>query len=287
MPELPEVETVRRGLKPVMEGARFKSVEARRADLRFPLPRRFAERVSGARVERLDRRGKYLIAALSTGEALIMHLGMSGRFTVKDKTRSNAGAYYYAADGDPRHDHIVFEVAGGSALARIVYNDPRRFGFMDLVDSAALDQSSHFRELGPEPLSEEFDLAHFNRTLKSRAAPIKAALIDQRVVAGIGNIYACEALFRAGVSPTRLAKSVAGARGARLHAAIRAVLEEAIEAGGSSLRDFAASDGALGDFQHRFKVYDREGDPCPKCAAPVRRIVQSGRSTFYCSSCQR
>lgn len=287
MPELPEVETVRRGLSRVMEGARFEKIEARRADLRFPLPAGFAMRLAGARVERLDRRGKYLVAALSTNETLLMHLGMSGRFTVKDAAQSTDGAYYYAGDTDPRHDHVVFEMAGGAAPARIVYNDPRRFGFMDLIESAALHRSSHFRHLGPEPLSPAFDAASFNAALRGRAAPIKAALIDQSVVAGIGNIYACEALFRAGVSPKRSGGSVAGVRGARLCAAVREVLEEAIAAGGSSLRDFAASDGALGYFQHRFRVYDRDGEPCPKCASLIRRIVQSGRSTFYCGSCQR
>lgn len=287
MPELPEVETVRRGLKPVMEGARFERVEARRADLRFRLPKGFAARLTGARVDRFDRRGKYLIAALSTGETLLMHLGMSGRFTVTDGARSNPGAVDYASDADPRHDHIAFEMAGAAAPARIIYNDPRRFGFMDLIESAALHRSPHFQHLGPEPLGEAFSAGAFNAAIKGRSAPIKAALIDQRVVAGIGNIYACEALFRAGVSPKRSGGSVAGARGARLHAALREVLEEAIAAGGSSLRDFAASDGALGYFQHRFKVYDREGEPCPRCATPVRRIVQSGRSTFYCGACQR
>ncbi|MEX0644320.1 MAG: bifunctional DNA-formamidopyrimidine glycosylase/DNA-(apurinic or apyrimidinic site) lyase [Parvularculaceae bacterium] len=287
MPELPEVETVRRGLSPVMVGARFEKVEARRRDLRFPLPKGFAARVAGARVDRLDRRGKYLIAALSTGESLVMHLGMSGRFTVTNGIKSATGAYYYADEADPRHDHVVFEMAGGSAPARIVYNDPRRFGFMDLIESTALHRSAHFRDLGPEPLSAAFDAASFNAALERRGAPIKAALIDQSLVVGVGNIYACEALFRAGVSPKRAAMSVAGARGRRLHAALCEVLEEAIAAGGSSLRDFAASDGALGYFQNRFNVYDREDKPCPKCATPVRRIVQSGRSTFYCRVCQR
>ncbi len=282
MPELPEVETVRRGLEPAMLGARFRRVEARRADLRFPFPERFERRLVGARVDMLSRRGKYMIARLSTGESLILHLGMTGRFTVEAQ-RLQPGEFYYDAPPDPRHDHVLFEMDG----ARIAYNDPRRFGFMDLVATEALETSAHFAAMGPEPLGPSFTAAALNKALAGKAAPIKAALLDQRVVAGVGNIYACEALFRAGVSPRRRAGSVAGARGARLHVAIREVLEEAIEAGGSTLRDFAGSDGARGAFQERFRVYDREGAPCPACAAPVRRLVQSGRSTFYCAACQR
>lgn len=287
MPELPEVETVRRGLAPAMVGARFEAVELRRPDLRFPLPEGFVTRLQGAEVLRLERRGKYLIAALSTGEALIMHLGMSGRFTVMTEMQARTGALRLAEAADPRHDHVVFAMRGGAAPARITYNDPRRFGLMDLADAARLDASRHFAGMGPEPLGPGFTAEAFNAVLKRRAAPIKAALLDQKVVAGIGNIYACEALFRAGVSPKRRADSVAGARGVRLHRALRDVLNEAVEAGGSSLRDFAGSDGALGYFQHRFRVYDREGAPCPSCGRPVRRIVQSGRSTFYCGACQK
>lgn len=285
MPELPEVETVRRGLAPAMEGARFRRVEMRRPDLRFPLPQDFVERLTGARVERLERRGKYLVATLSTGEALVMHLGMSGRFTIRGER--SAGDFYHAEDADPRHDHILFEMQRGRGSTGIVFNDPRRFGFMDLEPADKLAHSRHFAGMGPEPLEEAFTAEAFNRALRGRSAPVKAALLDQGVVAGIGNIYASEALFRAGISPRRLARSVAGAKGARLHAAVVEVLREAIEAGGSSLRDFAASDGALGYFQHRFKVYDREGKPCPACGGPVRRLVQSGRSTFYCGHCQR
>ncbi|MGE0408281.1 MAG: bifunctional DNA-formamidopyrimidine glycosylase/DNA-(apurinic or apyrimidinic site) lyase [Amphiplicatus sp.] len=284
MPELPEVETVRRGLLPAMEGARFAQVETRRADLRFPLPARFAARLVGARVLSLARRGKYLLAGLSNGETLLMHLGMSGRFTIDAHDRP--GRFHRAPDADPRHDHIVFDMAG-PAPARIVYNDPRRFGFMDLVDTAGLEASRHLAGMGPEPLSESFTADIFNAALKARSAPVKAALLDQRVVAGIGNIYASEALFRAGVSPRRTARSVAGTRGARLRAALIDVLTEAIGAGGSSLRDFAGTEGALGYFQRRFKVYDRAGAPCPICAAPIRRLVQSGRATFYCGACQR
>lgn len=285
MPELPEVETVRRGLAPAMEGARFRRVEMRRPDLRFPLPQDFVARLTGARVERLERRGKYLVALLSTGEALVMHLGMSGRFTIRGG--KSHGGFHYAEDRDPRHDHILFEMQCGGGSAEIVFNDPRRFGFMDLEPADKLAYSRHFAGMGPEPLEEAFTAEAFNRALRRRSAPVKAALLDQGVVAGIGNIYASEALFRAGISPRRLAKSVAGTKGARLHAAVIEVLREAIEAGGSSLRDFAASDGALGYFQHRFKVYDREGKPCPACGGPVRRLVQSGRSTFYCGHCQR
>lgn len=285
MPELPEVETVRRGLAPLMAGARLRRVEARRADLRFPLPGNFVGRLEGARIEALGRRGKYLVAPLSTGESLIMHLGMSGRFTVEGCDRPDGR--YYAAGADPRHDHVAFELDGPSGPVRVVYNDPRRFGLMDLVPSDGLEQCRHLAGMGPEPLSEAFAASTFNAALKKRAAPIKAALLDQRLIAGVGNIYACEALFRAGVSPRRAAKNVSGARGIKLWSALRAVLSEAIEAGGSSLRDFAASNGALGYFQHRFKVYGRAGETCLACREPVKRFVQSGRSTFYCGVCQR
>lgn len=286
MPELPEVETVRRGLAPVMEGARFARVELRRPDLRFPFPENFARRVQGAEVLALGRRGKYLTATLSTGETLVMHLGMSGRFTVED--RQEIGALRrYGRGVDPRHDHVVFEVTQAGSRRRIVYNDPRRFGFMDLVATGEIGKSRHFAGMGPEPLSDDFTPAGFEAELRARAAPIKSVLLDQTVVAGIGNIYACEALFRAGLSPRRSARSTAGKRARRLHGAIREVLSEAIEAGGSSLRDFAASDGRLGYFQHSFKVYAREGAPCPVCGAPVRRLLQAGRATFHCRSCQR
>jgi formamidopyrimidine-DNA glycosylase len=286
MPELPEVETVRRGLVAAMEGARFTHVEARRAALRIPLPKNFAARLTGARLEALGRRGKYLLGALSTGDTLIMHLGMTGRFTVEGPGAARPGAFYDASPANPRHDHIVFDMQGPGGRAQVVFNDPRRFGFMDLVASADLARCAHLAAMGPEPLDPAFSAAVFNRRLAGRSAPIKAALLDQRLIAGIGNIYACEALFRARISPRRKAAGVAGARGARLHAAIGAVLREAIEAGGSTLRDFAGASGAAGAFQHRFEVYDREGEPCRRCAEPVRRIVQAGRSTFYCGRCQ-
>ena len=291
MPELPEVETVRRGLAPVMEGARITQVIARRGDLRFPLPEKFCQRLTGARVEALTRRGKYLTGALSTGETLIMHLGMTGRFTILAGDGANhPGRFHRPAaaltSGAPaKHDHVIFEMDGGAA--HIVYNDARRFGYMDLASTTGLDACKHFSGMGPEPLGAGFTADGLSARLKKSAAPIKSALLDQRVVAGLGNIYVCEALFRARISPRRKARSVAGVRALRLYPEIVAVLTEAIAAGGSTLRDFAASDGALGYFQHGFQVYDREGAPCPACAAPIARIVQSGRSTFFCSRCQR
>jgi len=303
MPELPEVETVRRGLAPAMVGAAFAAVETRRPDLRFALPDGFAKRLTGARVDALSRRGKYLIAALSTGESLIMHLGMSGRFSIAPSAPGGdgggeglrPGAFARAQGCDPKHDHVLFRmgrpgcasgcVPGDGAM--IAYNDPRRFGFMDLADTAGLDACRHFRGMGPEPLGNGFNAESLNAALCGRRTPIKAALLDQRVVAGLGNIYVCEALFRAGISPRRKAASTAGRRGARLAAAVVAVLREAIEAGGSSLRDFAAADGALGYFQHAFDVYDREGRACRVCGTAIRRLVQGGRSTFFCPSCQR
>ena len=288
MPELPEVETVRRGLAPTLAGAVITGVEARRPDLRFPLPADFSDRLTGAQVETLDRRGKYLIAPLSTGEALIMHLGMTGRFTVAGDNAARPGRFARDHEAESRHDHVVFqlETAEGRKAA-ITYNDPRRFGFMDLAPTAEIDISRHFKGMGPEPLSAAFTAGRLNAALKGRTTSIKAALLDQRIVAGIGNIYACEALFRARISPKRRAASVAGRRGERLQAAIVSVLNDAIAAGGSTLRDFAGADGALGYFQHRFEVYGRESDACPVCAAPIRRLTQSGRSTFFCGNCQR
>lgn len=286
MPELPEVETVRRGLAPAMEGATFARVEARRPDLRFALPDNFIARLEGARVDSLDRRGKYLIAGLSTGEHLIMHLGMSGRFTVEEGAASGPKTSLLAEACNPKHDHVVFHLQGPRPTI-VTYNDPRRFGFMDLAPMGGLEASRHFKAMGPEPLGNGFSPAVLNVALKGRAAPIKAALLDQQVVAGLGNIYVSEALYRARISPRRKAASVAGSRGDRLYGAIIAVLRDAIEAGGSTLRDFAAADGALGYFQHRFDVYDREGEACRECGAVIRRLVQSGRSTFFCPACQR
>lgn len=288
MPELPEVETVRRGLEPFMRGATFVSIVTRRPDLRFPLPADFARRLTGARIGALGRRGKYLTADLSTGETLVMHLGMSGRFTVAHASRPRSpGEFHHAGSTNPAHDHVVISVHGPAGAATIVYNDPRRFGFMDLATTAGLDRSAHFGGMGPEPLGAAFSPAALQAALNRRKSPLKSALLDQSVVAGLGNIYVCEALWRARLSPKRRAGTLSKASAARLHAAIQAVLQEAIDAGGSSLRDFAASDGALGYFQHRFSVYDREGEPCPACGAPVRRFVQGGRSSFACGKCQK
>ena len=288
MPELPEVETVRRGLEPYLAGATIVSVVARRPDLRFPLPQDFARRVCGATVKALRRRGKYILLPLSTGEALIMHLGMSGRFTVtNDAAARRHGDFHFARATNPAHDHVSIEVNGPAGLARIDYNDPRRFGFMDLAPTDTIEESKHFKGMGPEPLSEGFTAKVLHAALKGRAAPLKAALLDQSVVAGLGNIYVCEALWRAGLSPRRAAARVSGSAAGRLHQAVREVLEESIEAGGSSLRDFAASDGGLGYFQHRFSVYGRAGAPCPRCKGTVRRFPQSGRATFACGKCQR
>jgi formamidopyrimidine-DNA glycosylase len=287
MPELPEVETVRRGLAPVMEGAILTRVEARRADLRFPFPDRFVERLAGARVDHLDRRAKYLVAHLDTGEALIMHLGMSGRFSILDgggvKTFDD---YAYSTGGDPKHDHVVLHTQGNS---QVIYNDPRRFGFMDIVTIKELETCKHFAKMGPEPLGNNFNAGVLIKAFEGKKSPIKAALLDQANVAGLGNIYVCEALYRAHIDPTRLAGHLKKAEIERLTTHIRSVLTDAINAGGSTLRDFAATDGALGGFQERFDVYGREGEPC-RCGTKkgvVGRIVQSGRSTFYCPACQR
>ncbi|MEQ1930205.1 MAG: bifunctional DNA-formamidopyrimidine glycosylase/DNA-(apurinic or apyrimidinic site) lyase [Parvularculaceae bacterium] len=287
MPELPEVETVRRGLAPVLEGATIRSVRLARRDLRIPFPPRFEKRLTGAAVSSLLRRGKFLIANLSTGESLLMHLGMTGRFTLTDGAARGTGDFYYAAPPDPAHDHVAFGLDRRGRRYSLVYNDVRRFGLMDLAPTAALNDCPHLAGMGPEPLSAEFGPAHLGQSLKGRSAPIKTALLDQRIVAGLGNIYVCEALYRAGVSPCRKAGAVRGAAIRRLCGAIIAVLEEGIAAGGSTLRDFAGADGTIGGFQERFNVYDREGAPCEACRNPVRRIIQSGRSTFFCSVCQR
>lgn len=281
MPELPEVETVRRGLAPALEGRLILRAEARRPDLRFPLPENFVARLEGARIDALGRRAKYLSASLSSGEALIMHLGMTGRFTVN---QASPGRFHHAAGEHDRHDHVVFHMEGG---ARIVFNDARRFGFMHLWPLAEIETYPAFAGLGPEPHSNAFSGAYLRKAFAGKKTPVKAALLDQRVVAGVGNIYACEALFRAGIAPDRLAGTIRGDRLDRLAEAVREVIVEAIAAGGSSISDFAAADGSLGYFQHRFRVYDREGEPCPTCAKPIRRMAQSGRSSFHCPSCQR
>ncbi len=287
MPELPEVETVRRGLLPVLEGAEIALAEVRRPDLRWPLPVNMAARLTGARVERLRRRSKYLLADLSTGETLLIHLGMSGRILFEQANgRDQVADYVLPQPAAGKHDHVCLTMASG---ARIVFNDPRRFGAMDLIDTAAVDQHRLLAALGPEPFGNGFSEPYVVAALKGRATPIKAALLDQRLVAGLGNIYVCEALFRAGISPKRKAGRLSADRAAALVPVIRAVLSDAIDAGGSSLRDYRQADGELGYFQHRFDVYGREGEPChgPGCGGTVRRVIQSGRSSFYCPGCQR
>jgi len=293
MPELPEVETVRRGLEPAMQGARFIEVEVRRRDLRWPLPKDFARRLKGNTVTGLGRRAKYLLADLSSGDVLIMHLGMSGSFHVfHDATGNALGRYHRERAQHAAHDHVVFRMSSG---AIVTFNDPRRFGSMKIVPRGKLDAEPLLEGLGPEPLGNAFDAAMLARACTGKRTSLKAALLDQRIVAGLGNIYVCEALHRARLSPKRPAATIAtrsGApneRAARLVEAIKAVLNDAIAAGGSSLRDHKRTDGELGMFQHRFRVYDREGENCPTpgCPGIVRRIVQNGRATFYCPSCQK
>jgi formamidopyrimidine-DNA glycosylase len=286
MPELPEVETVRRGLAPVLEGVRLSRVVARRPDLRFPLPDGFVQRLTGARIERLDRRAKYLLAALDRDETLVMHLGMTGRFEITGGGRAQRpGDFALAQPPDPRHAHIVFETEAG---VTVTFYDPRRFGYMDLIETAGLEQHPWFEGLGPEPLGCAFDAAYLQRAFAGRRQSVKATLLDQRVVAGLGNIYVCEALFRSGIDPQKAAGAVSRRKLAVLVKTVKTVLLEAIEAGGSTLRDYASADGALGYFQHRFQVYGREGESCvsPGCRAVIERIVQGGRSTFFCKRCQ-
>ena len=292
MPELPEVETVVRGLRPALEGRRLAQVELRRPDLRFPFPEGFADRLTGRKVTAVSRRAKYILIHLDDDAIWLAHLGMSGRFTVMPGATARAGQAGHNSGWAlaEKHDHVLVETDDGG---RVIYNDTRRFGFMDLIAPGTADDNRHLCALGPEPLSDAFSPVHLAAALRGKRTPIKAALLDQRVVAGIGNIYACEALWRAGISPRRSAHTIAGGRAERLTAAVKSVLEEAIEAGGSSLRDYVQTDGELGYFQHRWAVYDRAGEVCAKCAAEgnmdcrVARIVQSGRSTFYCSRQQR
>jgi formamidopyrimidine-DNA glycosylase len=277
MPELPEVETVCRGLRPVLEGHRLERVIARRPDLRFPLPDGFGQRLTGRRVTRVGRRAKFMLITLDDGWVVIGHLGMSGRMRIFDKP---------PLPPEEPHDHVILETDTGAVIR---FNDPRRFGFLDLVEEAALAENRFLAGLGPEPLDAAFDALELARRLAGKATPLKAALLDQRVVAGLGNIYVSEALHMAGLSPKRKAGTVGPARAGRLVEAIKAVLERAIAAGGSSLRDHRQTNGELGYFQHDFQVYGREGEACPRCgqAHAVKRLVQSGRSTFFCSHCQR
>jgi formamidopyrimidine-DNA glycosylase len=294
MPELPEVETVRRGLAPYMEGRRIRTLTLNRADLRFPLPTDFRARVEGIRVHHLSRRAKYLVIGLENDLSIIAHLGMSGSFRIEETTDDLAD-FHHPRSKDQAHDHVVFTMVddeGGEV--RIIYNDPRRFGFMDLMPTSDLDRYPAFSTLGPEPMGNTLSADYLADRFAGKKSPVKAALLDQRVIAGLGNIYVCEALHRSGIGPERLATTLVTKTGRpsrqldALTRAIRDVIAEAIEAGGSTLRDHIQTDGSLGYFQHRFRVYDREGQPCmtPSCKTAVARIVQSGRSTFYCPSCQ-
>ena len=325
MPELPEVETVRRGLAPVLEGATIALVEQRRPDLRFPLPERFAARLEGQRLVSLERRAKFLVGRLAGGEALVMHLGMTGRFTVtvplplpprgggreggtldgrcsaipppltpphEGEGDERLASFVHETGGGAKHDHVVLHLASG---ASVTYNDPRRFGFMLLIPQTDLETHKLFKGLGPEPLGDGLDAVYLAARASGRTADLKAFLLDQRTIAGLGNIYVCEALHRVGLSPHRPASCLALASGRPsrhaepLLAAIREVLEAAIAAGGSTLRDYRHADGALGYFQHQFLVYGREGEPCatPGCRGSVRRSIQAGRSTFHCPICQK
>ncbi|MEA2838265.1 MAG: formamidopyrimidine-DNA glycosylase [Bradyrhizobium sp.] len=299
MPELPEVETVRRGLQPAMEGAKILKAEARRQDLRFPFQKDFVARLEGQTVTGLGRRAKYLMADLASGDVLLMHLGMSGSFRVlAGVTKNTPGKFHHPRSEDRAHDHVVFHMSSG---ATVVFNDPRRFGYMKIFARDRIDDEPLLQGLGPEPLGNEFDASMLARACANKKTSLKAALLDQRVVAGLGNIYVCEALFRAHLSPRRLAATLATKKtrstpggeptdhAKRLVDAIHAVLNQAIKAGGSSLRDHRQTSGELGYFQHSFQVYDREGKKCesPGCGGIVRRFTQNGRSTFWCPKCQR
>jgi formamidopyrimidine-DNA glycosylase len=293
MPELPEVETVRRGLQPAMEGFRIDRLEVRRADLRFPFQSDFAGRLKGRTVTSLGRRAKYLLADLDSGDVLLMHLGMSGSFrVVSDGTQKMPGAFHHPRSDERAHDHVVLHMSSGVA---IIYNDPRRFGFMKIFARRDIEQEPLLKGLGPEPLGNAFDAAMLAKAMAGKKVSLKAALLDQRVVAGLGNIYVCEALFRSHLSPRRLAATLSTKKGepteraAKLVEAVHAVLNQAIKAGGSSLRDHRQTSGELGYFQHSFQVYDRESEPCQTdgCKGTVKRFVQNGRSTFWCPQCQR
>ena len=293
MPELPEVETVRRGLQPAMEGAQISKAEVRRKDLRFPFQKDFVTRLEGQTVIGLGRRAKYLMADLSSGDVLLMHLGMSGSIrVVNDGNGHMPGQFHHPRGEDRAHDHVVFHMSSGAA---IIFNDPRRFGYMKVIARRKIEDEPLLEGLGPEPLGNEFDADMLARACANKKTSLKAALLDQRVVAGLGNIYVCEALFRAHLSPRRLAETLATKKGEtteharRLVEAIHAVLNQAIKAGGSSLRDHRQTSGELGYFQHSFQVYDREGEKCQtnSCSGIVRRFNQNGRSTFWCPKCQK
>lgn len=295
MPELPEVETVRRGLAPTLEGARIVRLDQNRPDLRFPFPPDFKVRLEGRTITALSRRSKYLLADLDSGDVLVMHLGMSGSFRIEEEAERTPGAFTHARSKDPKHDHVVFHLKTTEGSdARVIYNDPRRFGFMTLAPRPDLWSHPLFASLGLEPLGNELDGDTLSRLFTGKTTSLKAALLNQKLIAGLGNIYVCEALWRTGLSPTGQAGSIAGKTGkataktTALAGHIRETLLEAIEAGGSSLRDHTQADGSLGYFQHSFAVYDREGEPCRKegCTGTISRIVQSNRSTFYCPKCQ-
>jgi len=300
MPELPEVETVRRGLQPIMEGARIERVELRRPDLRFPLPLDFTARLQGRTIDALARRAKYLLIHLDDGAVVIAHLGMSGSFRIEhdteaEKTADTPGDFHHPRSKDEKHDHVVFHLTRPEGAARVIYNDPRRFGFMLLSDTASLSDHPMLSGLGVEPTGNALDGVSLSDMLRTKKTPLKSALLDQHLIAGLGNIYVCEALWRAALSPKRIAGTIATrpgketVRSRRLAEAIRTVIADAVAAGGSTLRDHRQADGSLGYFQHNFSVYDREGAPCPRitCTGAVQRIVQAGRSTFYCPRCQR
>lgn len=296
MPELPEVETVRRGLTPAMEGALLVRAELRRPDLRFPFPADFSTLVSGRRILSLGRRAKYLLIDLEGGDVIIAHLGMSGSFRIEEVAASETpGDFHHPRGKDEKHDHVVFHLEGPKGPARVIYNDPRRFGFMDITRRDTLANHVFFRDLGEEPTGNVLDAPYLAARFSGKAQPLKSALLDQKNIAGLGNIYVCEALWRSGLSPMRAAGTLVDAKGkpkktlALLTEAIRAVIADAIAAGGSSLRDHIQTDGTLGYFQHSFSVYDREGEPCrtPGCGGTIARAVQAGRSTFHCAKCQK
>ncbi|MEF0940089.1 bifunctional DNA-formamidopyrimidine glycosylase/DNA-(apurinic or apyrimidinic site) lyase [Rhizobium sp. BR 362] len=295
MPELPEVETVRRGLAPSMEGALLAELELRRNDLRFPFPAEFSRLVSGRGITSLSRRAKYLLIDLDDGMTIVSHLGMSGSFRIETGAAAGApGDFHHPRSKDEKHDHVIFHLEGANGHARVIYNDPRRFGFMDIVRRADLASHPSFRDLGPEPTGNELSADYLAERFSGRAQPLKSALLDQKNIAGLGNIYVCEALWRSHLSPLRAAGTLVAEAGQpkeellRLVVAIREVIADAIAAGGSSLRDHIQTDGSLGYFQHSFSVYDREAEPCrtPGCGGTVARTVQAGRSSFYCASCQ-
>lgn len=302
MPELPEVETVMRGLSPFMEGAKIVAVTQNRPDLRFPFPENFIQRLTGCTVVSLSRRAKFVLVDLSSEEVLVMHLGMSGSFRIVSENTSakrpdkHPGAFHHERSKDEKHDHVVLSLeVAGRQLSHVIYNDPRRFGYMDLVPRSEFASHRHFTHLGIEPLGNAFDAHYLSDRFKGRRTPLKSALLDQRIIAGLGNIYVCEALWRARLSPFLPAGALVRKNDKPKHSAerlvgeIQSVLADAIKAGGSSLRDHVQTDGSMGYFQHSFSVYDREGQPCPRSGCPgiIEREIQSGRSTFFCNRCQK